>query len=114
MIVNTWTGVWWLVEAAGKGIASRLHAYWPPERKRREAARQEAIARLKADIEQAMREDDDYVGAWMAEAGFDQHVTAYGIDEQTEVAITEASNEFRRRIREIVGDDAQVNVEIAC
>lgn len=127
MRADTWANV---TEAASDFVGafwSRLRCYLPGERERREAADVRMREQIREAINSAMgawkdeesvkygteSEDAQHVEVWMAENGFTSRADTYGIDEQTEVAISAATEAFRTRLGEIFGhDDFDFHVEV--
>lgn len=113
MRADTWAEV---SEAARDFVGafwSRLRNLSPAEQARRAALDEERRQVIREAIESAKKaweeeqasEDAEHVEAWMAENGFTSHADSYGIDEQTEVAISAATEAFRTRLQEIFGHD---------
>ena len=103
---------------------SRVRNYSHAERERRAKLDVERRERIREAVQSAMdafpwRDDDEpsddatHVEAWMAENGFTARTDTSGIDEQTEVAISAATEAFRARLQEIFGhDDFAFHVEV--
>lgn len=116
MRADTWSHVASAFADAGSALVSRLRLFLPGEQARRDALDAEFAQVIREALASAKdahpwcddRDDDDdaeYVASWMAENGFAQRSDAWGVDEQTEAAITVATDAFRVRLAEILGHD---------
>lgn len=124
MRADTWGEVFFAAAQFGSALTSRVHNLLPSEQARRRADDAKLLDSLKAAIATARAHgdtptwaepDDDtlHVEAWMAENGFTQHSDSWGVSEQTEAAITAATEAFRQRLADILGhDDFDFNVHV--
>lgn len=123
MRADTWADVADAARDFFGAFWSRLRYYAPAERARRAALDEELREKIREAINSAKdafpwgddepNEDAEHVEAWMAENGFTSRADTYGIDEQTEVAISAATEAFRTRLGEIFGhDDFDFHVQV--